>query len=103
MLWATKDEDNLKTHRETGYPGYRAGLRTRLIFNRVQEIFASPSSSSNSKKFFFRVQVRVRQKRSSSSSSSANTIKFEFTSLTVNLFQCFVKYVFKAIRVALKN
>ena len=34
------------------------GLRTRSIFNRVQETFAS----SSSKNFIFRVQVRVRQK-----------------------------------------
>ena len=36
----------------------KPGLRTRSIFNRVQEIFASPSSSSSSKNFIFRVQVR---------------------------------------------
>ena len=38
------------------------GLRTLSIFNRVQEIFASPNSSSNSKNFIFRVQVQVWQK-----------------------------------------
>ena len=39
-------------------PWCMPGLRTRSIFNRVQEIFAS----SSSKNFIYRVQVRVRQK-----------------------------------------
>ena len=56
------------------------GLRTRLIFKRVQvrvqEIFASPSSSSSSKNFIFRVQVRVRQKK-----NEFSEFKFEFAAL----------------------